>query len=299
MLTAAVALAPVVGGMAAGQALRRLGTAGVRDGQFLLLLNLWVCMPALVFRALSGVEPARELALFPALAAGSVLAGYVLGRVAVSRFDVGGSPQRGVVLMAFMVVNAAFALPFVDALYGDAGVARLAAFDVVNNILVLTAVSTVASRAGSRPGTRGLWRPLVGTPPLYAIAAGLAVNLTGVDVPEIAGGPIDTFAAASPFAVAIGAGILFRPTRDRFRQAATIAAGRIILGLTLAVTLVLLLDLDGVDRGVVLLLGAAPVGFVTVAFAALERLDDDLAAQVLAWSLLGGLVASVAVALVA
>ena len=43
-----VALSPVLAGFAAGYILRRTGLAAVKDGSFLLLLNLYVCMPALV-----------------------------------------------------------------------------------------------------------------------------------------------------------------------------------------------------------------------------------------------------------
>jgi len=48
---------------------------------------------------------------------------------------------------------------------------------------------------------------------------------------------------------------------------------RLLVGLTVAAALVTALGLDGVDRGVLLLLGVAPLGFVIVTFAALEDLD--------------------------
>ena len=61
--------------------------------------------------------------------------------------------------MGLMVVNAAFALPFVEALHGSAGVARLVAFDLVNNLLVLTVVNALASVAVLCLGAAALaWR---------------------------------------------------------------------------------------------------------------------------------------------
>jgi predicted permease len=60
---------------------------------------------------------------------------------------------------------------------------------------------------------------------------------------------------------------------------------------------VLCLGLGGADRGVLLLLGVAPLGFVIVTFASLEGLDFELAAQTLALSLIASFGLSVAVSL--
>jgi predicted permease len=75
------ALVPVLAGLACGWTLRRSGVARPEHGRFLLLLNLYVCMPALVLRSLPGVSLTREIAVFPAAAAVMVAAGYAAGRV--------------------------------------------------------------------------------------------------------------------------------------------------------------------------------------------------------------------------
>jgi predicted permease len=101
------------------------------------------------------------------------------------------------------------------------------------------------------------------------------------------------FAAASPFLIMVGTGLLFNPKGGPLRRAATIAAGKLgcSAGVTLALTTAL--GLGGVDRGVLLLLGMAPVGFIVVTYAALEDLDVDLAAQALALSMALSFVLSV------
>jgi hypothetical protein len=50
-----VTLSPFLAGFAVVLILRRTGMAADRDGSFLLLLNLYVCMPALVLRALADI----------------------------------------------------------------------------------------------------------------------------------------------------------------------------------------------------------------------------------------------------
>lgn len=296
-MIAALSLTPVVAGFLAGTALRRTGMASVADGRFLLLLNLVVCMPALMLRSVARVPLTVELAIFPLAALVMVATGRLIG-AGVSR-HVPLGPDRAVLVMGFMVVNAAFALPFVEAVYGDPGVARLATFDVVNNALVMSWVYAVAARASpaveQQPGVA--WRLVLRTPPLYAVVAGLLLNVTGTAVPTVVTAVVDVFAAASPLLISVGTGLLLRPGVHGAGRALVLATARPVIGLCVAALLATALRLDGVDRGVLLLLGAAPMGFVVVTFASLEKLDAELAAQCLAVSLITGFVLSTVVAL--
>lgn len=300
MSPTALSLLPVVAGFTAGYLLRRTGAAGVEDGRFLLLLNLLVCMPALMLRAVSNVALSVELVAFPVSALLMVAIGRLIGGATARNLPLGH--DAAILVMGFMVVNTAFALPFVQATYGGAGVARLAAFDVVNNALVMTWVFAIASRANPaapRRPARAL-RFILRTPPIYAVVLGLLLNLAGADIPTAAGGVVDVFAAASPLLISVGTGLLLTPRRRAPARAVAVALARPLIGLGVASMLVLGLGLHGVDRGVLLLLGAAPLGFVVVTFASLERLDAELAAQCLTLSLLTSFVLStvLAVALV-
>jgi predicted permease len=289
------ALSPVLAGLAIGWWLRRAGVAGAADGRFLLLLNLYVFMPALVLRSLPEVSLTREIAVFPLAAVVMVAAGYVVGRAWGRRLPQG---QGAVVVMAFMVVNVAFALPFVDAVYGAAGVARLAAFDAVNNVLVLTVVHALAARANpDRRSAASPLRQVLAMPPLYATLVGIGLSLTGTPLPGSVATVTAPFAAASPVLIAVGTGILFQPSRQLLGGAGRLAAGRIAAGLVVAGLLVVALGLDGVDAGVLLLLGVAPLGFVTVTFAAKQDLDAELATQALAVSIIVSVALSLALVL--
>ena len=293
-----LALFPVIAGFAAGYLLRRTGSANSSDGQFLLLLNLLVCMPALMLRAVSRVPLDMELLVFPLSALLMVSAGRLIGGFTVRRMHL--EQQGAILVMSFMVVNSAFALPFVEAIYGAAGVARLAAFDVVNNALVMTWVYAIAARAHPDGGERGgRWLGFVlRTPPIYAVLTGLLLNTTGTGVPAIAGGVVDVFAAASPLVISVGTGILLVSQHQAARRAVAVSMTRPVVGLCLTALLAVVLGLDGVDLGVLLLLGAAPVGFVVVTFASLERLDAELAAKCLTLSLLVSLALSTGLAFV-
>ena len=296
-MIAALTLAPVVAGFLTGALLRRIGVASGDDGRFLLLLNLLVCMPALMLRSLTQVPLSVEFAIFPLSALVMVSVGRMIGGAASRSMHV--DHDRAILIMGFMVVNAAFALPFVETVYGAAGVARLAAFDAVNNALVMTWVYAVAVRANpeaSHRPSRAFWFVLR-TPPIYAVAAGLLLNVTGTTIPGWIAGSVDAFAAASPLLISVGTGLLFLPRRHPAGRALVAATARPVAGLCVATLLTLALGLDGVDRGVLLLLGAAPMGFVLVTFASLEELDAELAAQCLTLSLLTGFLLSTGLAL--
>lgn len=300
LLTVVARLLPVVLAITAGVLLRASGTARETDGQFVLRLVFMVCQPALVFLSVSRVVVTPGLAVFVVAPPAMVVVGHVAGRL-VGRTQLFTGTQIPVLVIACMMVNSGFVLPFAQALYGTDGVARVALADAVSAVLTFSWAYYTAARGN--PAHRGgglLAGRLLRSPPLYGIAAGLVVNLTGATVPEAVVGVLSPFAATTGVLIALGTGIVLTlPRRDELRRAAVVVGTRLGTGLLVAAALVLGFDLSGVDRVLVLLLGVAPVAFVTVTFSALENLDVRLATATLSLSLLTSLLLSPLVALVA
>jgi predicted permease len=290
-------LLPVVVGIVAGYLLRRLGVVGQRDGETVFTLVFHVFLPGLIFTALSTVDLTGTFALFPVLAVIMIVTGYLAGRLVGAR--AGFEPTAAAVLtVGCMTVNTGFALPFVQALFGEAGVARLAAFDAVNTTLCFSWAYYTAAKANPRhQGGSLMLGKLARTPPLYAIAAGLLVNLTGVHVPAAVTGPATLFGSAVPVLLPLGVGILFDPLGGDLRRAAVVVGTRLASGLSVGAAVVLAFDLDGVDRTVILLFSVAPTAFSTVTFASLEDLDVGLATTALSLSLVLALVSSLVLTL--
>ena len=301
-------LLPVVIGLAAGFLLRRVGLLDQRDGESVFKLVFYLFVPALTFTSLSTVDLELRFAIYPVAAVAMIAAGYVGGRIAAARTKLDGV-QTAVAVSGCMVVNTAFQLPFVQVLYGADGVARVAAFDIVNTVATFTLAYLVAVR-GNPAHRGGPVRPdrLVKNPALYAVAAGLVVNLAGITVPAAIADPIATVGAVTAVLIPIGIGVLFDPLgrsdgngngEGRVLPKATVmVATRLITGLVVAAAFVLLLGLSGMDRTVLLLLGAAPLVFAVVAFASLEHLDVRLATNALSLSLAVSVVMSVLIILV-
>ena len=134
---------------------------------------------------------------------------------------------------------------------------------------------------GRCPPTR-----LVKNPALYAIAAGLLVNFSGVPVPAVLAAPVATVGAVTSVLIPVGIGLLFDPAGKGLRLPAAMVGTRMVTSVVVACALAFLPGLSDMDRTVLLLLGAAPVIFAAVAFASLEQLDVDLATKALSVSLL-------------
>lgn len=291
-------LLPVLVGLGAGIVLRRLGLVQQRDGESVFKLVFYIFVPAVTFTSLSTVELELRLAIYPTAAVLMIAAGYLGARfmAAKARLD---PVQAAVAVSGCMVVNTGFQLPFVQVLYGTEGVARIAAFDIVNGIATFTLAYLVAVRGNpAHSGGPLQLDRLAKNPVLYAIAAGLAVNVASAKVPDIIAEPVATVGAATPVLIPIGIGILFDPIGNGLRKSALMVATRLTTGLAVATALVFLLGLTGMDRTVLLLIGVAPVIFAVVAFASLENLDVRLATTALSMSLVVSVVISLLVILI-
>ena len=290
-------LLPVLASLVLGVLLRLSGVAGEREGQFTLRLVFTVCQPALVLLSVSAVDLTPGVALFAGVVPAMVAAGYVAGRL-TGRSRTFAGPSVPVVVIASMMLNSGSVLPWAEALFGPAGVARIAVSDAVSAVLTFTWAYWTAARGN--PRRRGGPPPvgrLLRSPPLYGVAAGLAVNLGGGALPGEVVRVLAPFASTTTVLIALGTGMLLTlPGSADLGRASRIVAARLGTSLMVALAVALLVPLSGTDRALLFLLAAAPVAFVTVTFAVLEELDVRLATASLSLSLLASVVLSPVVA---
>lgn len=289
-VTALLQLLPVFAGVAAGLALVRTGVATRDHGRFVFVFAFHVCVPALVFDAVSGADLSLRVMTLPLAALLAISGGYLAGRVVTRRMDL-AADRLAVFLMACMIVNTGFTFPFIEARLGTEGIARLIVFDVVNAGLLLTWVYAIAVRANpDGEGASRMWRKLATSPPLWGFAAGLAVNLSAVAVPATVMEIVDVFARPTGFLITVGIGMLLVFDPDQVRLGVRAIATRLATSTLIVVTIIAVFDLTGVERAVLLALCVAPIGFNTVTFASLENLDVRLATGTASLSLLASLV---------
>ncbi|ROR32899.1 hypothetical protein [Inmirania thermothiophila] len=286
----ALRLAPVLAAFAAGVAGRRLGWFAPRHADALLRLMVRAGLPALILGTVPALDLAHGAALLPLVAAAAILAGWPAGLALARGFRL-PRPAAGVVVTGLMILNLAAVYPFAWAAWGAEGAGRLALFDFGNGLLVLTLVYALACAYGSgRPLAARILRALATFPPTLALALALALNLAGLAPPGPAAAALRALGGASVLLVVLALGVHFRAPGRHLGIVAAVVAARLGVGLATGLGAALLLGLEGVDRGVVLLGAAAPVGFNTLVFAAAQDLDRELAAGLVSVSLLAGLV---------
>lgn len=285
MLDTLTSLSPIIAGLVAGVALRRLGAAQSSDGDFLFRIVFWIGVPCLTFLALATVEITLGLLVFPfACLVATVLAlgaGAMLGRA--QRLD---SQRFATFLLVTTITNSLFALVFAQALFGQEGVARVAAYDAMNAPLVYGAIYALAARANpSHVGRVVLIGKLLRSPPLYAVGLGLAVNLANFPLPGGVQSVVSSLGAPTGFLVTLAIGIMFSPKRSDLRLISVALLVKFVAGLSVAGAVIGIFGLQGTDAIVMLLIGVAPCGFNAVTFASLEKLDARFAASALSVSI--------------
>lgn len=288
----------VLAGFAIGYALRRFAIAKDADAAFLFKLVFYVCVPALVFISLATVDLSQHLLIFSLLASVLYVAGYGVGLLVVRRLHL-PTAQRAVFLISSMALNSLFAVPFLYSLFGSEGVARYIAFDLANTILLYGWAYAVAVRGNPHHhGMSGVVaQKLLRSPPLYAIALGIVVNVADWDIPGFLATTASTFSAPTGFLVTLATGIALTPRRSDVPTALRVIAVRLGTALVIGGGVIAVFDLHGIDRTAVLLFCVAPLAFSSVTFASLENLDVRFAAGSLSISLVIGIVLSSVVAL--
>jgi predicted permease len=248
------------------------------------VLNLF--LPALCISGISLAEVHRETFLIPATAwittllALAVSAGvYALAAKALRI----GSAEQGVLVIAAAFGNVTYlGLPVLSALFGRAGVKYVLFFDLLATTPVLWLVGApLAARYGSggRFGPTASLKTILSLPPIWGIAAGLALNAGGVILPAFIQKALEMLGGlVAPLMVfSIGLALTIPPVRH---SCAVVPALVMKLAMVpfIAFTSAHLLGLRGEPLAACVLEGAMPTMVLSLLIAARFRLDVSLAA---------------------
>lgn len=283
-------LSPIILIFVLGILLRTIRVVGRDDAALMLKIVFYVALPALILLSVPDVDITRDLVLLP-ISAAIIIITTGLFALLVYRPIVGERPVLGVVLVGVMIMNTSFLYPFFLVVYGNAGFARAVAFDVGNGLLVFTLVYYVACRCGDagHPSWSAL-RRLVAAPPLWAFGIGLMLNVTDIPIHSNLRAFLASVGNLLVPLVMLALGIYFSPRLVRWRLLLTVLIIRTCGGLGLGLLLVGLFGLEGLSRSIVLVCAAAPIGFNTLVFSSMTKLDVDFAASLLSTSIMLGIV---------
>lgn len=170
--------------------------------------------------------------------------------------------------------NALIGLAMVAGLYGSEGLLLLFTVLAVHSLLLFSAQSFYDSFAGSEPFKPGILVASLANPMIIGLLLGTAVNLSNLTLPGWSMKLATWLAqAALPCAlIVLGAnlsGYQLRPSA----HAVGIAAAKLVLMPLLVLLTCLLLHIDGIPRGVLVLMAANPSGVNVLGFA---RTPEDI-----------------------
>jgi hypothetical protein len=216
-----------------------------------------------------------------------MLAGLLVGYLNLDRH------VAGVVILASMILNIGFVLfPVFLTVYGEEGISRLAAFDLGNSIVAHSLGFYVATRYGDRP-PNGLWhstRRVLSLPVLWAVLAGLAVNLLSVQLSPFVLKILEPLALANIPLAMLTLGAFLQLRYKNLPLMGLTSALRIGGGFLLAQALIRLTNLHGLDSAAVSMGAAMPAGMAVMVYSASEGLDTEFAAGTVSLSILMGLI---------
>jgi predicted permease len=231
-------------------------------------LTFYIFAPALVFNAMSKTTVSTEdtvavvavlLASFAAMYAASLLWSLLRGH---------DSKMRAAVATAATTPNVGnMGLPVSQLAFGDLGLQIAVMNFVAGAVLVNTAGIAIAATAG---GSRrdALLAPLK-YPALYAAIAGVAVNVSGLDLPTAIDEPTSTLGAAAipTMLVVLGLQLSNLSLGQDVVDTVAVNAARLVIAPAAAWACAEALSIDGVTRDTLIVLAAMPTAVSAIILA--------------------------------
>jgi predicted permease len=273
----------------AGFAARRVGWLKPPQAGFMLRMVITAGLPALFIADISRIPLRSDLVLLP-LGSLTIMLVTLAAALIAGRAMRLPRPEMGALVLCGVSLNNGFLFPFVIAAWGQEGFAQLALFDLGHIIGQSTFVYVLAAWYGGHgASTSAILRRVFTFPPLWALLAALALNVSDTALPAWLVAVLRATGQAILLLVIVALGVLFDARLLRDGRVLAALALRLALGLALGLLLAWAFDVEGMTRAVLVLGAAAPIGFSAVVFADRENLHRELAASAASISVLLGL----------
>jgi len=271
-----------------GYLFRRKGIFKHEHGDVFLKIVFYLALPALVIISVADIDLTYDLIYLPVISAAIIFVIYIVSYVTGTLMKLSGKAM-GVLLTGTLIMNTGFLLPFVIAAYGEEGLARMTLFDFSNGFLAFTFVYFLACKYGGKDkGSKVMIRKFLLAPPIWALIIGIVLNLANITVSGLFHELFKLLGNLTIPLIMLSLGIYFNPKIVNIKPVVSAIIIRMFFGLLLGYVFVNLFNIEGLNRILVLLGSAAPVGYNTLTFASLEDLDKEYAASLVSYSILVG-----------
>lgn len=187
-------------------------------------------------------------------------------------------PALTSLLQGSIRINTYVGLVFASTLHGGPGVAVFALATAILvplvNIICVSVLAAYGERARTAP-RRGVWRELATNPLILSCAVGLALNASGLGMPDVLGSLLDTVAAPALACGTLiaGAAVVLRTRREDIAPIAVASVLKLVAVPAGAGLVASLAAITGMAHDVVLIICAVPTAPSAAVLAA--RLGGD------------------------
>lgn len=281
---------PVVLIFLLGYILKRLNILKKEDGDLFLKVVYYIALPALIIISVADVELRLNFVFLPVAAVltalTTTLISYWTGRIL--RLP---RPSLGTFIIGSTIMNIGFTLPFFITAYGKQGLARITMFDFGNMAIIFTFVYWLACKHGATDiDQKAMVKKLLLVPPVWALVIAVLLNLLKVPIPSFINDFLGMVGWMMTPLVMLSLGLYFSPRMVRMGPVFSATFIRMILGFACGYVLANLFGLEGLNRSIVMIGSAAPVGYTTLTFSYLENLDKEFAASLISFSIIMGMI---------
>lgn len=287
-----IAVVPVIAILGFGLLLRAIGLFGKSEGHLLIQIVFYTAVPALIFNTFRDVELNFEF-IYISVAAFVMLAAFFVVALVLGKYILKLPRKKlGTFVVGMMIINTGgITFAYVLNGLGEEAVPRYEMFNRVHSLVTFTFTYFLASYFGDHETklSKIVYKVFV-SPPLWATTAGIAFNVLNIELHEAISRPIDYLAAVTVPMSLLAISFLLHIKAYDLRLTLTAVITRLVLGITLALLLANIFELDSFSRTILVAISAGPIGTNTLNFAAVEKLDEELAASMISLSLLFTLV---------
>lgn len=270
----------------AGAVARRAGVLRRDDGPLLVKVVIHLALPPLIFLILVRSDLDGALILVPV--AGFAIHGLLVGFVALSTRVWGlDRPRAGAVILATVVGNTGFfGLPLIAASGDGFSLPAAVMYDALaTGIITWTSTVAIATSYGRPAGGPkvsfgDLGRSLL-LPPTWALVAGIAVNLSGIDVPASAERPFEILGAATLPLTMLYAGLMLdlRGVERLWRELGYVIVVRLGLATLVGVGVATAFGFEGDVFNTVVIMAAMPTAMMSLVIGTRSGLRTDVLAS--------------------
>jgi predicted permease len=272
-----------------GILLKRLKFAEPAQGDFILKFVFFITLPALILLTLSKTSIDLEKISLPFINI-AVNFSCMLCTLVVAKFIKMERETVGAMLVNTMIVNNAFMFPFILAGFGGEGFAVAALFDFGNAVMTATFTFALAFKYGGEGHTsKTMIMKVIKSPLFWALALAIILSVSGTALPVVAVNFLEPLGNMTAPLILISLGIFFSPKLLHWKLVTVTLLIRMVLGLVIGFSIATLLGLEGTVFAVVCLCSAAPIGFNSLTFSSLAKLDVEYTSSAVSVSILIGM----------